>query len=61
MIYIVNYLAFSSKILLFFQKKHIANRNKVIMILGPKDKIDLNSINMFGKIEYLKFKDIFGY
>ena len=44
-----------------FQKNHIANRNKVIMILGPKDKIDLSSIKMFGEIEYLKFKDIFGY
>ena len=44
-----------------FHQSHINTENKVIMILGSKDELDLESIKKYGEIIFLSLEDIFGY
>lgn len=44
-----------------FHTQYIANRKYTIMITGSKDKIDLNSLNKYGKVVELTLEQIFGY
>lgn len=44
-----------------FQSKLIKNRKYNILVLGKKDKLDINTLQKYGKIQYLDLKEIFGY
>jgi predicted Zn-dependent peptidase len=44
-----------------FQSKLIKNRKYCILVLGKKDKLDITTLQKYGKIEYLDLKTIFGY
>ncbi len=45
--------------LLDFQRKRIAERPRLISIVGPRDRIDLSSIEQFGQIREVTVEDIF--
>ena len=44
-----------------FHQSHINTENKVIMILGSKDELDLESIKKYGEIKFLSLEEVFGY
>jgi predicted Zn-dependent peptidase len=44
-----------------FQSKLIKDRKYSILVLGKKDKLDITTLQKYGKIEYLNLKEIFGY
>ena len=44
-----------------FQRANIANENYVVLVLGDKNKLDLEVLKQYGEIEYLDMKTIFGY
>ncbi len=44
-----------------FHNSYIANGTRVIMVLGSKDNLDLNSLEKYGEIKYLTLEDVFGY
>ena len=44
-----------------FHQSHINTENKVIMILGSKDELDLESIKKYGEIIFLSLEEVFGY
>jgi predicted Zn-dependent peptidase len=44
-----------------FQKKYIKGQKKVMLVIGSKDKIDLKSLEKYGKVQELTLKEIFGY
>ena len=45
--------------LLDFQRKRIAERPRLISIVGPRDRIDLSRIEQFGQIREVTVEDIF--
>ena len=47
--------------LLAFHNSHMNNNARVVMILGSKEKLDLNVLAKYGQIQELTLKDIFGY
>jgi predicted Zn-dependent peptidase len=44
-----------------FQETYLKDKNYTILVLGKKDKLDIKTLEKYGKIEYLKLEDIFGY
>jgi predicted RNA polymerase sigma factor len=44
-----------------FQREHVANRPKLISIVGDKSKIDMEGLAQIGEITELGLGDIFGY
>jgi len=44
-----------------FQEKYLKNKNFTILVLGKKNELDITSLEKYGKIEYLKLEEIFGY
>ena len=44
-----------------FQKENVKGRKYTILILGDKDKIDMDVLSKYGKIKTLNIKEIFGY
>ena len=44
-----------------FAQKYIQNKPNTIIILGSKDKIDLKSLEKYGKVTELTMEQIFGY
>ena len=44
-----------------FQTKYVKGRPYTILVLGDKNKLDLNTLSKYGKIKYLSLEDIFGY
>ena len=47
--------------LLAFHNSHMNNNARVVMILGSKEKLDLNVLAKYGQIQELTLEDIFGY
>ena len=47
--------------LLTFHNSHMNNNARVVMILGSKEKLDLNVLAKYGQIQELTLEDIFGY
>ena len=44
-----------------FQKKEVKGRKYTILVLGDKDKIDMNVLNKLGPVKTFTLEDIFGY
>ena len=44
-----------------FHTQKVANKNFTILVLGDKNKIDLNALGKYGTIKYLTLEEIFGY
>ncbi len=44
-----------------FHDSYIAKGDRVIIVLGKKDELDLNVLANYGKVEYLTLEDVFGY
>jgi predicted Zn-dependent peptidase len=44
-----------------FQQKYLKDKNYTILILGNKEKLDMEALGKYGEIEFLTLKDIFGY
>jgi predicted Zn-dependent peptidase len=47
--------------LLTFQQKYLKDKKYTILVIGKKDDLDKKTLEKYGKIEYLKLEDIFGY
>ncbi|MFH0865925.1 MAG: insulinase family protein [Bacteroidota bacterium] len=47
--------------LLAFQQKYLKDKKYTILVIGKKDDLDVKTLEKYGKIEYLKLEDIFGY
>jgi len=47
--------------LLAFQQKYLKDKKYTILVIGKKDSLDVKTLEKYGKIEYLKLEDIFGY
>ena len=44
-----------------FQQAHFKNKKYNIMVLGNKNLLDIKTLEGYGKIQYLKLEDVFGY
>jgi predicted Zn-dependent peptidase len=44
-----------------FQEKYVKGRNYTILILGDKNKLDINTLEKYGKVQFLTLDEIFGY
>ena len=47
--------------LIEFQKKYVKDRNFTFVVLGSKDRVDLNYLSQFGPLEEVNFEQIFGF
>ncbi len=47
--------------LIAFQKKYVKGRKFNIMVLGDRNRIDLNYLQSFGQVHELTLEDVFGY
>lgn len=47
--------------LLAFQQKYLKDKKYTILVIGKKADLDTKTLEKYGKIEYLKLEDIFGY
>jgi predicted Zn-dependent peptidase len=47
--------------LLSFQQKYLKDKKYTILVIGKKSDLDVETLGKYGKIEYLKLEDIFGY
>ena len=52
---------FDMSSLIDFHNSHIAGKNRVIMVLGDKENLDLEVLKQYGEIKFLSLEDIFGY
>ena len=53
--------SFDMSSLIDFHNSHIAGQNRVIMVLGDKENLDLESLKQYGEIHFLTLEDVFGY
>jgi predicted Zn-dependent peptidase len=53
--------AFNVDTLNDFHNSHIANRNRVVMVLGAKSDLDLSVLKEYGEIKHLTLEEVFGY
>ena len=44
-----------------FQEKNVKGNNYTILILGDKEKLDINVIEKYGKVKFLTLEEVFGY
>ena len=44
-----------------FHNSHIANRNRVVIVLGAKSDLDLSVLKEYGEIKHLTLEEVFGY
>ena len=44
-----------------FQKNYVKDNHYTILVLGDKDKLDISTLEKYGKVKYLTLKEIFGY
>jgi predicted Zn-dependent peptidase len=53
--------SFDMNNLLDFHNNYISGQNRVVMILGDKERLDMEVLKEYGEINYLSLDDIFGY
>ncbi|MAO72429.1 MAG: peptidase M16 [Flavobacteriales bacterium] len=53
--------SFDMNTLIDFHNNYVAEKNRVVMILGDKDRLDMDVLNEYGEIKFLTLEDIFGY
>ena len=44
-----------------FHKKHFSNKKHVMLVLGKKENLDMETLRKYGTVKELKLRDIFGY
>jgi predicted Zn-dependent peptidase len=44
-----------------FHNSHISSGNRVVMVLGSKEDLDLEVLKKYGEIKHLTLEDVFGY
>lgn len=44
-----------------FQQKYLRDQKKIMLVVGSKDRIDVKSLEKYGKVQELNLKEIFGY
>jgi len=44
-----------------FQENYVKDSHYTILVLGDKDKLDIGTLEKYGKVKYLTLKEIFGY
>ena len=44
-----------------FHNEYMAKNNRVLLVLGSKDEIDLNILRKYGEIKQLSLEQVFGY
>ena len=44
-----------------FQKNYVSNKKYVILVLGDIKKLDMKTLEKYGKVKILTLKDVFGY
>lgn len=44
-----------------FQEENVKDRNYTILVLGDQTKIDMKTLEMYGKVKTLSLEDVFGY
>ena len=44
-----------------FHNSHISGTNRVVMVLGSKEDLDLEVLKNYGEIVHLTLEDVFGY
>jgi len=44
-----------------FHRKHFVNKKHVMLVLGKKENLDMDTLRKYGTIKELALKDIFGY
>ena len=44
-----------------FQEKHVKNSKYTILVLGDKNKLNISTLEKYGKVKYLTLEEIFGY
>ena len=54
-------LTFNMNSLIDFHNSFISGKNRVMMVLGNKENLDLKVLEKYGKIHFLSLEDIFGY
>ena len=52
--------SFDMNTLIDFHNNYV-EKNRVVMILGDKDRLDMDVLNEYGEIKFLTLEDIFGY
>ena len=53
--------AFDMNTLKNFHNSHISGTNRVVMVLGSKEDLDLEVLKAYGEIVHLTLEDVFGY
>ena len=53
--------SFDMSDLIDFHNNYVAGKNRVLMVLGDKQKLDINVLEEYGEVKYLTLEDIFGY
>jgi predicted Zn-dependent peptidase len=53
--------AFNMNTLKDFHNSHISGTNRVVMVLGSKEDLDLEVLKAYGEIVHLTLEDVFGY
>ena len=53
--------SFDMSDLIDFHNNYVAGKNRVLMVLGDKQKLDINILEEYGEVKYLTLEDIFGY
>jgi predicted Zn-dependent peptidase len=53
--------AFDMNTLKDFHNSHISGTNRVVMVLGSKEDLDLEVLKAYGEIVHLTLEDVFGY
>lgn len=44
-----------------FEQEHLKNKQYTVLVIGKKEKLDLKTLEKYGKITFLSLTDIFGY
>lgn len=44
-----------------FQKNYVSNKKYIILVLGDVKKLDMKTLEKYGKVKVLSLKDVFGY
>ncbi len=44
-----------------FHNEYMAKNNRILLVLGSKDEIDLNILRKYGEIKQLSLEQVFGY
>ena len=52
--------SFNMNTLIDFHNNYVGGKNRVVMILGDKERLDMEVLKEYGEINYLSLDDIFG-